>query len=120
MPNKNLLLTDDDVEKIGQVLAKHPELKTFTATVRWMIQTYQDPGEEKESAKSIALLGQLQKKLMAMSKEQSIQTQMLVGLLTEFKVPVAGNVLANPKFIEAQMEANKRLNQAMAERNKQV
>lgn len=118
MNKKHILINDKNLDYVNQVLVQHPELKNFSNALGWIIdhsQKLTKAGDAETNSNDETLN---QRKLMAMSKEEALQTQLMVSLLTEFKVHVVGDVTENPVYIAAKSEADKRLNRAMA--NKKI
>lgn len=114
MPNKNIFFNDEDIEKVQDTLVQHPELGSFTATVRWMIQMFQEPASKgKETAGNEERIVTLQSKLNAMSKEQQLQTQGLFNLLRAMNVETGKDISNEPTYLDARRTVNSQINQAV-------
>jgi hypothetical protein len=111
MPNKNIFFNDEDIEKIEETLSRHPELGSFTATVRWMIQNYAEPTD------TAAAFANLQKKLNEMSKEQALQTQLLVNIGDTQHIEGGASIERQQVYLDAVEAVNKRLDRAVTERS---
>jgi hypothetical protein len=111
MPNKNINFDDEDVVKVEEMLAQHPELGSFTGTVRWMIKNFVEPTEASIASSS------LQHKLGEMSKEQSLLTQLLVNVGDALNISAGADIETQTVYLEGKQAINRRIDRAVTARS---